>query len=168
VAQKGIQVLGPRLQVVVGIVFAAAGMFYLTALPWNGTYAADLLPGLMLIAVGMGQTFVPITLMATTGVADSDSGLASGLLNTSQQVGGALGLAVLSTLAADHTSSAIAGLGHAPSAPERAAALVGGFTTAFTVGGALMVAGAVVLMLIVRKEHVAAIVPGQTPAVVTA
>lgn len=168
VAQKGIQVLGPRLQVVVGIAFAAAGMFYLTALPWNGSYVADLLPGLMLIALGMGQTFVPITLMATTGVADSDSGLASGLLNTAQQVGGALGLAVLSTLAADHTSSAIQNLGHAPSPDERAAALVGGFTQAFTVGAVLMVAGALVLMLIVRKRDVASIVPGREPALATA
>jgi EmrB/QacA subfamily drug resistance transporter len=167
-AQKGIQVLGPRLQVVVGIVLAASGMFYLSALPWNGSYAADLLPGLLLIAVGMGLTFVPITLMATTGVADSDAGLASGLLNTAQQVGGALGLAVLSTVAADHTSSAIQGLGHAPSATDRTSALVGGFTTAFTVGGVLMVAGAIVLMLFVRKEHVAAIVPGQEPAVAAA
>lgn len=168
VAQKGIQVLGPRLQVVVGIAFAAAGMFYLTALPWNGSYAADLLPGLMLIALGMGQTFVPITLMATTGVADSDSGLASGLLNTAQQVGGALGLAILSTLAADHTSSAIQNLGHAPSPDERAAALVGGFTQAFTVGAVLMVAGALVLMLVVRKRDVASIVPGREPALATA
>jgi predicted MFS family arabinose efflux permease len=167
-AQKGIQVLGPRYQVVVGIGLAATGMFFLSGLPAHGSYAADLLPGLMLIAVGMGLTFVPITLMATTGVADSDAGLASGLLNTAQQVGGALGLAILSTVAADHTSSATAGLGHAPSASERTAALVGGFTTAFTIAGVLMVAGAIVLMVLVRKRDVAAIVPGQEPAMATA
>jgi EmrB/QacA subfamily drug resistance transporter len=167
-AQQGIRVLGPRLQVVMGIGLAATGMFFLTGLPPNGSYAADLLPGLLLIAVGMGLTFVPITLMATTGVADSDSGLASGLLNTAQQVGGALGLAVLSTVAADHSASTLEGLGHAPTATDRTAALVSGFTTAFTVGGVLMTAGAVVLMLIVRRRHVAAIVPGEQPAMATA
>jgi EmrB/QacA subfamily drug resistance transporter len=163
-AQKGISILGPRLQTVVGIAFAAVGMFVLTGMPWHGSYASDVLPGLLLIALGMGMTFVPITLMATTGVSGNDSGLASGLLNTSQQVGGALGRAILSTVAFNHTGDAIKGLGHAPSATERAAALVGGYTTAFTVAAFLMAAGAVLIMVLIRREHVANIVAGEQPA----
>jgi len=68
-----------------------------------GTYLGDLLPGLMIMSVGMGLTFVRSTLIATTNVGAEDAGLASGLLNTSQQLGGAIGLAVLSTLAANTT-----------------------------------------------------------------
>jgi EmrB/QacA subfamily drug resistance transporter len=168
VAQKGISVLGPRAQVIVGIAFAATGQFILTGIPWNGSYLGDVLPGLLFIALGMGMTFVPITLMATTGVADDDSGLASGLLNTSQQVGGALGLAILSTVAFNHTGSALSALGHAPSATDRAAALVGGYTTAFEVAGFLMLAGAFLVLAVVRREHVANIVTGEQPAMANA
>ena len=72
------------------------GLFHLSRVPVDGTYVTDLLPGLLLMSFGMGNTFVPITLIATTNVDAHDAGLASGLFNTSQQVGGALGLAVLS------------------------------------------------------------------------
>ena len=71
------------------------------------------------MSIGMGITFVPLTLVATTGIEPADAGLASGLFNTSQQVGGALGLAVLSTLAASRTTSYLTGLGGAPSRPTR-------------------------------------------------
>src|SRR5437899_4675387 len=168
IAQRGIRTIGPRLQAVIGISLAAAGLFLLSGLPWDGSYVANLLPGLSLIALGMGMTFVPITLMATTGIGGDDAGLASGLLNTAQQVGGALGLAVLSTVAANHTSGILSGLGHAPTATERAAALVGGYTTGFTVGGILSAAGALLIVLLVRKRHVATIVAGAEPAVVAA
>ena len=168
IAQRGIRTIGPRMQAVIGISLAAAGLFLLSGLPWDGSYVANLLPGLSLIALGMGMTFVPITLMATTGIGGDDAGLASGLLNTAQQVGGALGLAVLSTVAANHTSGILSGLGHAPTATERAAALVGGYTTGFTVGGILSAAGALLIVLLVRKRHVATIVAGAEPAVVAA
>jgi hypothetical protein len=144
-------------------------MFLLTALPAHGSYVSDLLPGLMLIACGMGMTFVPITLMATTGVHGDDQGLASGLLNTAQQVGGALGLAVLSTVSFNHASSQLSGLGHAPSATDRTAALVSGYTTAFTVGAFLMGTGALLILAIVRRRDVATIVAGeQQPAMAAA
>jgi EmrB/QacA subfamily drug resistance transporter len=168
IAQQGIRRIGPRMQAVAGISIAAAGLFMLSGLPWDGSYVANLLPGLALIAVGMGMTFVPITLMATTGIGGDDAGLASGLLNTAQQVGGALGLAVLSTVAASQTSTLLSGLGHAPTATDRAVALVSGYTTGFTVGGVLMVAGALLLMLLVRKRDVATIVAGAEPAAVAA
>src|SRR3954452_1474966 len=111
IAQQGIKRLGARIQTVIGIGTAAIGMFLLTSMPYNGSYASDILPGLLFIAFGMGMTFVPITLMATTGVHGDDQGLASGLLNTAQQVGGALGLAVLSTVAFNHATSQLSALG---------------------------------------------------------
>ncbi|MEA2423998.1 MAG: hypothetical protein QOH13_408 [Thermoleophilaceae bacterium] len=160
-AQLGISRLGARLQTVIGITTASVGMFLLTALPAHGAYLSDLLPGLLLIALGMGMTFVPITLMATTNVHGDDQGLASGLLNTAQQVGGALGLAILSTISFNHAASQLKGLGHAPAAADKTAALVSGYTTAFTVGGLLMATGAVLILLVVRGRDVANITAGE-------
>jgi hypothetical protein len=116
----------------------------------------------------MGMTFVPITLMATTGVEGDDQGLASGLLNTAQQVGGALGLAILSTVAFNHSSSQLSALGHAPSAADRTAALVGGYTTAFTVGAFLMATGAVLILVLIRGRDVAHIATGEQPVMAAA
>ena len=161
IAQEGIKRVGPRVQTMIGIGVAAVGMFLLTGIPYAGSYASDLLPGLALIALGMGMTFVPITLMATTGVDGDDQGLASGLLNTAQQVGGALGLAVLSTVAFNHSSSQLDALGHAPTAADRGAALVSGYSTAFTVGGLLMATGAVLILLMIRRRDVAHIATGE-------
>jgi predicted MFS family arabinose efflux permease len=150
IAQQGIKRLGARIQTVIGVSTAAVGMFLLTSMPAHGTYAADVLPGLLFIAFGMGMTFVPITLMATTGVHGDDQGLASGLLNTAQQVGGALGLAVLSTVAFN--------TGGSP---------VNGYTTAFTVGGILMTAGALLTLVLIRRDDVAHIATGE-PALMPA
>jgi hypothetical protein len=106
------------------------------------------------MAIGMGLTFVPITLIATTNVEAHDAGLASGLLNTSQQLGGAIGLAVLSTLAANTTSNTLAALGQAPSAAARVSALVSGFHVAFLVGAFLMLGGAAIMAATVRRGDV--------------
>jgi len=100
---------------------------------------------------------VPVTLIATTNIADNDAGLASGLINTSQQLGGALGLAVLSTLAANSTATALAHLGAGSPASARVAAVVGGFRLAFFVGAGLLLAGSVLLATLLRREHVALI-----------
>src|SRR6478735_9861462 len=96
--------LGVRPVAVTGFLLAAAGLLLLTQLPVDGSYVVDLLPALILTSLGMGAVFMPLTLIATTGLKDEDQGLASGLFNTSQQVGGALGLAVLTTIAVSHTS----------------------------------------------------------------
>src|SRR4051794_41430146 len=168
VAQQGIKRLGARTQTVIGILTAATGFFLLTALPEHGSYASDILPGLLFIAFGMGMTFVPITLMATTGVHGDDQGLASGLLNTAQQVGGALGLAILSTVAFNHSASQLSGLGHAPTVADRSAALVSGYTTAFTVGGLLMAAGVGLMLVLIRPSDVAHIAAGEAPALAAA
>src|SRR5436190_1205630 len=152
IAQQGIKTLGARVQTVIGIATATVGMFLLTGMPADGSYGADVLPGLLFISFGMGMTFVPITLMATAGVHGDDQGLASGLLNTSQQIGGALGLAVLSTVAFN--------AGGSP---------VDGYTTAFTVGGILMATGAALILVLIRGSDVAQIATGEVePALAAA
>src|SRR5512132_313123 len=98
--------IGVRPLAALGVLLAAAGLVLLTQLPVDGSYAVNVLPALLLAALGMGGVFMPLTLVATTGLADEDQGLASGLFNTSQQVGGALGLAILASLAASETTSA--------------------------------------------------------------
>ena len=156
-SQQLIPRVGVRAVGLVGMSIAAAGLILLSRIPVAGTYLGDLLPGLMVMAVGMGLTFVPITLIATTNVEEDDAGLASGLLNTSQQLGGAIGLAVLSTLAANTTSGALAALGHAPNALAQVTALVSGFHVAFLVGAFLMFGGAVIMAATVRRRDVSRI-----------
>jgi predicted MFS family arabinose efflux permease len=154
-AQGLVPRLGVRNVALLGVTLAATGLAWLSTLPTNGSYVSDLLPQLMLISVGMGLTFVPLTLMATTGVDNNDAGLASGLFNTSQQVGGALGLAVLSTLAANRTTNVLGGLGHAPTPSDHATALVDGFSVAFAAGAGLMALAGVLLFVLIRPKHVA-------------
>jgi hypothetical protein len=133
-----------------GLAIAVAGMAWLTRLPVHGRYLPDLLAGLFPLALGMGLVFVPITLLATSGVDGDDAGLASGLFNTSQQVGGALGLAVLSTLAANRTSNLLSG-GH----ESHAAATVAGFHLAFLAGAILMALAVVLIATALRPRHLA-------------
>ena len=153
-SQRLIARLGVRAVAIIGMSLATLGLLLLSRVPVDGTYLASLLPGLLTMSVGMGLTFVPITLIATTNVDPADAGLASGLLNSAQQVGGALGLAILATLAADRTSGSLGALGHAPGAGDRTAALVGGFQLAFLVAGCLIASGVAVLAVMVRRRHV--------------
>jgi EmrB/QacA subfamily drug resistance transporter len=140
--------IGVRPVAAAGFLLTAAGLALLTQLPVHGSYAVDVLPALILSSLGMGAVFMPLTLIATTGLDDDDQGLASGIFNTSQQVGGALGLAVLSTIATSKTASA----GGSP-----AHALVTGFHWAFAGGAVVMVAALVVMVALLRKRHVARI-----------
>jgi EmrB/QacA subfamily drug resistance transporter len=140
--------IGVRPVATAGMLLSAAGMLLLARLPVDGSYAVDVLPPILLTSLGMGAVFMPLTLVATTGLENEDQGLASGLFNTSQQIGGALGLAILSTLAAGRAASFNG---------EEAAALVRGFHWAFA-GGALFVLGGLGLMLaLLRQRHVARI-----------
>ena len=137
--------VGVRPVAAVGMILTALGMLLFARMPVHGSYGTDVLPGMLVASLGMGAVFMPLTLVATTGLEDEDQGLASGLFNTSQQIGGALGLAILSTIAASRTH------GGTPDA------LVHGFHYAFA-GAAVFVIGALVLMLaLLRKRHVARI-----------
>jgi hypothetical protein len=103
------------------------------------------------MSIGMGLTFVPITLLATGGIEADDAGLASGLFNTAQQVGGSFGLAILSTLAASQTASLL----HGPVAQHAVlAARVSGYHVAFGVAAAMLAAGALILTAVLRRRHV--------------
>jgi EmrB/QacA subfamily drug resistance transporter len=165
VAQQLIRRIGVRNVALVGITIATAGMAVLTQLPVHGTYLGNLLVGLLPMSIGMGLTFVPITLLGTGAVSDDDAGLASGLFNTAQQVGGSLGLAILSTLAASQTSSLLHG--HA-SVASTLAARVSGYQVAFTAAAAMLGAGALILAIALRGRHVRALerelVPAAAPA----
>ena len=137
--------VGVRIVSAIGLVVASAGLLLLTRIPVGGAYLANVLPSLLLVALGMGAVFVSLTLVATTGLEDEDQGLASGLFNTSQQIGGALGLAILSTIAASHTSS------------SSSAQLVRGFHWAFAGSAAFVLAGLVALVTMLRQHDVARI-----------
>jgi EmrB/QacA subfamily drug resistance transporter len=140
--------VGVRPVAATGMLLTAAGLLLLTQLPVEGSYVADVLPAIILTSLGMGAVFMPLTLIATTGLKDEDQGLASGLFNTSQQIGGALGLAALSTLATSKTASAGGSATHA---------LVVGFHWAFLGGAIVMLAALGVMLALLRKRHVARI-----------
>ncbi len=141
--------LGVKPVLVAGMTLLAAGLIYFTQVSVNGSYVGDLLPGFLLIAIGLGFSFVPISIAALAGVQSSEAGLASGLFNTSQQIGGALGIAVLSALATSVTDNKVA------SGTALPAALTDGFRAAFIAAAAVAVVGIVVSLVVVRREDLA-------------
>jgi EmrB/QacA subfamily drug resistance transporter len=165
-SQKLIPRLGAREVPVIGLCIAVVGMLFFLRLDPTSTYVKDMLPGLMLASIGMGLTFVPVTLIATSGMPVDDAGLASGLFNTSQQVGGALGLALLSTFAANKTADTIAGLGHKPTAADTAQAYVDGFHVAWLGCAIFLGAGAILLLTMLRREDVVAVAHGEAETIV--
>ena len=142
-SQGLIQRFGVKAVLLSGLLVGTLGMVFMTGLGPDSSYVSGFLPGIVLLALGIGNTFVPLTLTATSGVDPEHAGLASGVFNTAQQVGGALGLAILSTVAADVTGASTA-----------AASLVDGYTAAFTVGAGLMVGGIVLTALLLRRRDV--------------
>jgi EmrB/QacA subfamily drug resistance transporter len=147
VAAQLVTRVGVKPVLVTGLTALAAGILYLTQISVGGSYAADLLPGFLLIALGVGFSFVPISIAALAGVEPAEAGLASGLMNTSQQIGGALGIAALSTIATTRADDALAG------GATQTSALVTGFHGAFV--ATVIVAGlgiALALTLIRRND----------------
>jgi EmrB/QacA subfamily drug resistance transporter len=141
----------PKPILVAGLVISTGGFILLTGVSGHGDYASHVVPAMIILGVGMGMSFVPVTIAGTSGVSPGDSGLASGLLNTTQQVGGSLGLAILTSVATSRTTSAL----HTGLALP--AALTHGFTGAFIVGAVLCAMGAVFTMVLLpgRKRELA-------------
>jgi EmrB/QacA subfamily drug resistance transporter len=135
VSAKIVGRIGPKRALLTGMSFAAAGLALLARTPVAGSYAVDLLPAMLLIAVGGGLAFLPLVLIATNDAGPQDSGFISGLVSTSQMVGGAIGLAVLVTVATARTAGIAAGGTAGP------AALNDGYQLAFLCGAALTAAG---------------------------
>jgi len=135
---------GPRAIVIPGLALIAAGLGLFARVPVDGVYLADVLPTMVLIGAGAGLTFPALMTIAMSGATPSDAGLASGLVNTTVQVGGALGLAVLATLSATRTEHLVA------NGASKASALTDGYRLAFAIA-ALLVAAAIVVALTVLK-----------------
>jgi EmrB/QacA subfamily drug resistance transporter len=160
-SQSLVPKLGAREVPLIGMPMAILGLLLFLRLQPDGSYLTDLLPGIMLASIGMGLTFVPITLIATSGIPGDDAGLASGLYNTSQQIGGALGLAVLATLAVDATEETLTGLGREPQPADQAQALVDGFHVAYFGSAALVAVAWVALFFLLRRQDVVAVGEGE-------
>jgi EmrB/QacA subfamily drug resistance transporter len=147
VAAQLVTRLGVKPVLVIGMTALTAGLVYFTQVSVGGSYVGDLLPGFLLIAIGIGFSFVPISIAALAGVQPAEAGLASGLINTSQQIGGALGIAALSTIATSRTDDAVAAGTALP------AALVDGFTGAFIAGVVIAGLGIVAALTLIRREE---------------
>jgi EmrB/QacA subfamily drug resistance transporter len=139
--------VGVKRVLVVGMIALAAGLAYFTQISVGGSYIGDLLPGFLLIGLGLGFSFVPISIAALAGIEPAEAGLASGLINTSQQIGGALGIAALSTIATSRTDDALAG------GAAHADALVTGFHAAFVAGVIVAVVGIAASFLLIRRDE---------------
>ena len=150
--------VGYKWIMVVAPLFIAASLLLFGRVPVQGEYFVDVFPALILLGIGAGMSFVAGTIAATSGVPGRESGLASGLLNTTQQIGGSLGLAILSGAAASTTASVLksppADLVHGFTQPGalQAYATVQGFHTAFHIGAAFAVAASIVALLVIKQK----------------
>jgi EmrB/QacA subfamily drug resistance transporter len=162
VAQALVSKAGVKPVLTVGLLLLAGGLIYFTRISVDGSYFGDLFIGFLLIGVGLGFSFVPVSIAALAGVTGKDAGLASGLINTTQQIGGALGLAILTTVSSTRTNGL---LDRIPPVP-RPEALTQGFSLAFWVAMGVAVAAAVTTLIVLRRvelatmEHKAATAPG--------
>jgi MFS family permease len=133
----------------IGMALIGGGVLWATQAPVDGHFWANLAGPFFVAGAGTAFAFIPVSIAALAGIAEREAGLASGLLNTSQQLGGAIGVAVASTVAASHVKTLL----HGGSAP--AAALTGGFQLAFWVCGAIALAALPVTLLLVRRDELA-------------
>jgi EmrB/QacA subfamily drug resistance transporter len=146
---------GARTTLIPGLVLIAAGLAWLGRAPVDGDYWTAVFPSMIVMGAGVGTAFPALMTLSMSGATPQDAGLASGLVNTTMQVGGALGLAVLATLAATRTDNALAA-GH-----SHAAALTSGYHLAFVIGAALVVASLVIAIVVLQPERKAAAVSQQ-------
>jgi EmrB/QacA subfamily drug resistance transporter len=150
VAQQLVTRVGVKPVLVTGMSLLTVGLLSFTQVSVDGSYLADLLPGFLIIAIGLSFSFVPISIAALAGIEAKDAGLASGLINTTQQIGGALGIAVLSSVAIAQTNNATKAGDAVPTA------LTSGFQAAFWVGAAVAALGVLASILLIRKDELAA------------
>ncbi len=149
IASQLLPKFGARFVSFGGLIMASGGLFMLTQLTATSSYLSAILPALVLMSLGLGLVFVPLSAIALFGVGNHDAGVASAVLNTSQQIGGALGTAFLNTVATTATGSYLIANNLSQPTPD---ALVAGFTRSFAIGGGLLALGAVVWVFMVNAD----------------
>ena len=154
-AEAAVTRLGPKYVLTAGVAFMFAGLVWFAQIPLHGSYLSDLFGPLVLIGFGTGFSFVPISIIALAGVPEEETGLASGLMNTTQQVGGALGVAVVATIFAERLNHDVA---RGISPPQ---ALVNGFSTGYWLLAFVAAAGCVLTLVLLRRVHLGE--PGEQP-----
>jgi len=138
--------LGVKPVLASGMLLLAGGLVFFTQISVGGSYVADLLPGFLLIGVGLGFAFVPVSIAALAGATGKEAGLASGLINTNQQIGGAIGLAILTTISTTRTDDLVS------EGVSQLAALTDGYSLAFWVAAGIALVGVAVTLLALRRE----------------
>jgi EmrB/QacA subfamily drug resistance transporter len=157
IAQALVTRAGVKPVLATGMVLIAAGQLYLTQISADGTYLADLLPGFILVGIGMGFCFVPISIAALAGATSREAGLQSGLINTMQQIGGAVGLAILTTVAITRTNHLLdAGV-------PQAVASTRGYALAFWVGVGFALVGLAATLVLLKRDDLRATAPAAEP-----
>jgi EmrB/QacA subfamily drug resistance transporter len=157
-AQRIIPRFGARTSLVIGLAVGGAGLLMISRMSADGSYTADLLPGFLVNAAGVGLVYSTLFLVATAGVRSDEVGLASGIINTSFQLGAAVGLAALATVAASRTSDVLGG-----SQDDETRALVEGWQRGMVIGSMLVIAAGVVAILALRRHDLDQ-VPDDAPA----
>ncbi|MDX6411238.1 MAG: hypothetical protein QOE91_754 [Gaiellaceae bacterium] len=148
ISQALVTRVGPRPVLAVGLALITGGMLWYTQIPVNGTFATHLLPGYLLVGVGMAFSFIPMSIAAVAGVEPQETGLASGLINAAQQIGGALGVAIAATVAFTHTKTLLAS-GH-----SSAQAATSGFALGFWVLAGISAISVVACLALLRGRQV--------------
>jgi MFS family permease len=141
---------GPRTMLIPSLVFIGAGLLLFARTPVDGTYVTDVLPSMLLLGAGAGLAFPALMTLSMSGATPSDAGLASGLVNTTLQVGGAIGLAVLTTFATERTDGLLA------DGESVASALTSGYHLAYLIGAGLVAVGLVIVLTVMRSPSEAA------------
>jgi predicted MFS family arabinose efflux permease len=162
VAAAAVTRIGMKPALVFGMSLMTVGLLYFTQVSVDGSYWSDLFPGFLIIGLGLPFAFVPVTIAAVAGTKPQEAGLASGLINTSQQIGGAVGIAILTTIAVSTADGAAPGTAPAVAATD-------GFQAAFWAGAAIAFAGVLVSLIFIRgrdlqRQEVSAGEPALEPA----
>jgi EmrB/QacA subfamily drug resistance transporter len=162
IAQALVTRAGVKPVLAAGMIFLAAGLAYFTQISVNGSYFSDLFAGFILIGIGLGFSFVPVSIAALAGATSGEAGLQSGLINTMQQIGGALGLAILTTVATTRTDDLLkTGVSHAEAATR-------GYSLAFWVAVGFALAGLGATLMLLKRDDLRVIVPQQASVSETA